>query len=273
MHPPLLSQSQLIGVGLGIKLEVAHHALHFCTQRLQALRIQRGLRPDGRQCGKRRPCQPGQALRLAQRFVAQARIDQHQWHSQALATMHQIRPHLGLHQDAKIRFEVLQKTLYRIRRVPRLPGLQVAGLQKFQAFGAAGRGAVGKQQAHLWQLLAQSHDQHRNGTRLAQRHRVKPDRGTVVRRHWLGIAAKTFANALTITRLHHTAAQQFAFEQRLRQPHQAGIKPACHAWTELDNTLCQACQTASTGGVGLANTLHWRGDPANGPVRQAVSKL
>ena len=200
-----------------------------------------------------------------------------------LASRHQIGPDLGFHQDAKTGLEMRQKAPHHSRRVPGLPGLQVALFQKFQALGTAGCRAMGEQQAHLRQLFAQCSDQHRCGAGLAQRHGMNPDRRASVRGHRLVVAAKTLVNELPVTRLHHASAQQFAPQQRLCQPHQAGIEPACHASGAVDEHAQPGLPDGIDRGCGLGKHAALarcaRNDDiratcaTSGPVRQAVSKL
>ena len=114
-------------------------------------------------------------------------------------------------------------------------------------------------------------------------------------RHGDAVMAKSLLHRLAITGLLLAAAAQLAAQQRLRQPHHHRVQTTYHRAAKpegpkrdlglgicpTDKTVCQACQTLSTDGVGCSYTLTWRvggapraaGCAASGPVRQAVSKL
>ena len=185
----------------------------------------------------------------------------------------QIGPDLGFHQDADAGLEVIQKTPHRRRRVPGLPALHVARLQQAGTLQPAGGGAMGEQQAHARQSLAQARQQRRSGAGFAQRYGMHPDGIAIARPGLSGIVSKALRHGLQVARLHLAPARELAAHQRLHQPHQQGIQQAGHADLAPADTLDQACQTASTDGADWANTLHWCADPSGGPVRQAVSKL
>ena len=168
MCAPDTAACELWRVRLRIKFEIAQYTSHVGPHDLQPLRIKWCLRPHRRQRGEGRTCQPGQALRLTHGFVTEAGIDQHQWHPYLPATMRQVRPDFGFHQDAQIRFEMRQKALYGTGCVPRLPSLQVTRAKERQALGTPGGGAVCQQQPHLGQLHTQGRHQHSGGAGFTQ---------------------------------------------------------------------------------------------------------
>ena len=214
---------QLRAVGLDVELQVAENPLHRCPERAQALGVRFGLRPHRRQAPVGRTRQPAQALRFAQRGVVQARIGQHQGNALAAARCHQIRPNLGLHQDAQRRAELAQKALHGSRCVPGLPDLHVARLQQFGTFGTAGGRAVGQQQAHARQRTPQRGQQDGGSARFAQRDGMQPDEARFRR---LAVAAEALFHRHGIAGLGHGAAAQLAAQQRLGCPGQGAVKPA-----------------------------------------------
>jgi hypothetical protein len=165
---------------------------------------------------------------------------------------------------------MLQEAAHRLRRVPRQPGLRVAGAQQRLAFGAAGRGAMREQDAHAWLLGPQLFQQDRGRPGFAERDRMDPDPAAVAA---AAVAAETLVDMLQVARLGGAALAQFAPQERLGAAHHERIQGPDHATL----TRNQAAQTCSTDGVGAANTLRWRGGTAplgaSGPVRHAVSTL
>ena len=226
---PGTALGQLGGVGHHVELEVAEHALHRRPQTAQALGIGLGLRPHRRQGGVGRARQPGHALGLVQGFIVQPGVGQHQRHTLRAAGSYQIGPDFGFHQDADGGPQVAQKPCHRAGRVPRLPDLHVTGLQQFFALGAARGGAVGEQQAHARQLLAQRAQQDGGSTRFAQRDGVYPNqrpsrRGVAT--HWhIAVVAKTLGHAQAVAGLGQGAAAQLAAQQWLGRPGQGRIQP------------------------------------------------
>jgi|GEM_PF-5880853 len=85
---------------------------------------------------------------------------------------------------------------------------------------------------------------------------MQPDRVALDGRRDLVIAAKALFDPLEIARLLRAPAHQLAPQQRLRQPHQKTVEPTRHVEWILSVNPSQACQTTSTDGAGLANTLH-----------------
>ena len=71
------------------------------------------------------------------------------------ATSHQLRPDLGLDQQAHLRRTYVQKPPHHTRRIPGLPQLHIAGLQQGRAGRASGRGAMGEDYAHAGNRFAQ----------------------------------------------------------------------------------------------------------------------
>ena len=135
-------------LGRGVKFQVAKNAGHGRAQLFQALCVGGRLRPHCCERTVSGPRQPGQPQRLLQGFFTHARVGQHQRDAAALARGHEIRPDLGLHQDADARFECREEFAHGRRRVPRLPDLDVAALQQRSAFCPPGRRAMREQQAH-----------------------------------------------------------------------------------------------------------------------------
>ena len=193
-----------------------------------------------------------------------------------LAGRNQIGPDLGLHQDTDIWPELLHKPPHRARAIPGQPHLCVTGLQQPRALGAARGGAVGQQQPHAGQGLTQEYDQQRGGAGLTQRHRMHPDSGPRRSRPGAGVFAKALRHRLCVQGFCQGPARELAPQTGLRQDHQERVEPAHQVGTTTGlttgHTICQACQTWSTVGLGVPSTLHCSG-PGAGPVRQAVSKL
>ena len=154
--------------------------------------------------------------------------------------------------------------------------LRIPGLQQASPLGPASGGAVGQQEPHAGQGLAQEHDQQGGRTGLTQRHRMHPDSGPRRSRPGAGVLAKALRHRLGVQRFCQGPARQLATQTGLRQDHQERVEPAHQVGTTTGlttgHTICHACQTWSTVGLGVPSTLHCSG-PGAGPVRQAVSKL
>ena len=265
---PAAALRELRRIGRGVELEVAEHALDVGSGRAQPLGIGFGLRPRRREAAIRGTRQPRQPPRLRQRLFAQARVGQHQRHVPGAAFGHEVGPDLGLHQHPGTGPEVVQEAPHGARRVPRQPGLPVAGAQQALAFGPAGGGAVRQQHAQGRLALAQALQQDRGGARFAERHGVDPQRTRFGRR---AVLPETFLHRVQVAGLGRAAAAQLAAQERLRPEQHERVERPDHAVL----TSRHACHTASTDGVGAAYTDCWRGrpGPGSGPVRHAVSKL
>ena len=153
---------------------------------------------------------------------------------------------------------MLEKTSYCSRAVPRLPNLNIAGLQQGRAFCTTGGRAVREQDTQARILRTNALKQHSRRARFTERYRMYPDQ---LRRHFsrLRVAAKTFFGRFGITRLTLTATRKFAAQRGLGQPHQQGIKTQhqrIHGAVRWQSS--HACQTAATAGAGCANTLTCR---------------
>ena len=113
-----------------------------------------------------------------------------------------------------------QKARYGSGRVPRLPGLRVAGLQQLGAFGAPRGGAVREQQAQAGPLGAQRLRQDGRRARFAQGDGVYPQGALVFAQNGGGgiSVPETLGHPLAIQRLGARAGSQFAAQQRLGHP-------------------------------------------------------
>ena len=224
------------GIRHHVELEIAEHAAHRGAHLAQALGIGFGLRPDGGKAGVGRPGEPRQAPRAVTRLGIQPCVGQQKRHAVLAAAIRQVGPDLRFHQHADGRAEAAKKPLHRARRVPRLPDLDVTGLQQFFSFGPARGGAVRQQQAHARQQRAQFLEQDRGRPGFAQRHRVHPHeasgqavvivragRSEAVQR--LGIAAEALAHGEGVAGLGARAPRQLAPQQGLRSPERARIHP------------------------------------------------
>ena len=225
---PLPGALQQRSVRTRIEFQVAEHAAHGRTQQAQAPGIVLGLRPGGGQGGIGRARQRRHAQRLAQRFVAEPRVGQRQRHALFAADGDQVGPHFGLHEHADRGPELLHEAAHGRWGIPGLPDLQVAGLQQPAAFGAARGRAMGQQQAHAGQALAQRGQQDGGSARLTQRYGMNPDppAASVLPQRGRLVAAKALGNVLGIDGLGLGAAQQLAAQQRLRRPGHGAVQRA-----------------------------------------------
>ena len=144
------------------------------------------------QARERRPQQRVDALAAAPAALAQARVGEHHRHAARPAAA---RSRLG-QISVSISTPTAGATWRRKRRTA--PGVS-NGSQAWRsparssacARGAAGRGAVGEQQAHAGPVRAQRLDQRRGGARLAERDRMHPERP---RRHGSLVEAEALAD-------------------------------------------------------------------------------
>ena len=128
----------------------------------------------------------------------------------------QVGPDFGLHQDADARLEMRQEALHGFGCVPGRPGLHIAIPQQLGAFCAPGGGAMGQQQAHGGQTLAQTGNQPGGRHGLAQRHGMNPDETAV----GLGLAcitAKALVHGHQIARFGHAPTLEFDPQKGLGQ--------------------------------------------------------
>ena len=222
---PAPTRVDLVRIRRGIELEVAEHAGHVRPQGPQPRGVGVGLRPHRGQRAVGWARERGQTLRLPERALVQPRIGQRHRHTPARAARDQVGPHLGFHQDAHAGLEVRQEARHGLRGVPRLPDLQVAGLQQSGTFGAPGGGAMGQQQPQARPGRAQRLQQDAGRARLAQRHGVDPE---PARLRWNAVMAEPFLDRHRVAGLRSGPARELAAQKRLRKPGQQGIKGADH---------------------------------------------
>jgi hypothetical protein len=115
------------------------------------------------------------------------------------------------------RREMREEAARATRRVPRQPGLEVAGAKELPAGGAAGSGAVRQQQAQAGPGLAQGGDQGRCRARLAERDRMDPKRAW---RHGVAVAADALADRGRVERLGAAPPQHAQQVKRQSDPQQ-----------------------------------------------------
>ena len=254
------------------------------TRPAQPSGIVRRLGQHGGEGARRRSEQGIEAQGLAQAFLRQPRIGQHDRHAGLPRRMQQRRPDLGLHQHTQRRTMAPQETAGRARRVERQPAQGIALAQQRGASFAAGGSAVGQQQAQVRTDLAQGLDQRLGRTGLAQRDRMQPQRA---RPHRLA-QADTLGQRGAVERLLARAPQQPTDQQRQQQAHQLAIADQRQTLAQrqirmrsrrVHGATCrQACSTCSSVGGSPAaapSTLSWWRWPCSGcgPVRQEVGKL
>ncbi len=221
---PAPAQGQQIFAQHEIELQVAHHAHVTGPQGAQALGVGLGLCQHAMHGGQRRAHQALQPAPLGPAALAQARVGQHHGHTRTRSLSLQFRPDLGLHQHTQRRALAGEKAPHGTRCVNGQPGLAVTGLQQGAAGVPPGGRAVGQQQRHAGQALAQGGDQRSGSKGLAQRDRVHPEgSGRLVH-----TPTQAFTQVLPVARLPPAPPPQPRQPQRQGQAQQGGIDQPCH---------------------------------------------
>ena len=219
---PRLAQSKLDRIGLRIKLQITKDALNLGTQSLQSAGIVLRLSTNGAQSCIGRPHESGPSLRLLHRFLTHACVDQHDGNAVNLRTLNQQRPHFRLKQQTYFGLECEEKTIKHIRRIPRLPNLHIAILQKFAPFLAPSCCAICQQQFHPRHGPPQTLQQNGCSACFAQRDCVNPN---PVLTSALCVTTQSLFNELAIKRLCLGSLVQLTSKQGLRQAHENAVKP------------------------------------------------
>ena len=161
----------------------------------------------------------------------------------------EVRPELGLHQDAKPRPVILEEALNRLRQVvgqvSREHRLAVEVLQRL----AAGRGGAGHEDGMLGKGARERAHERLGGARLAHRDGVDPDE---LLRPIALVAAEALGNGLAVERLRAPAPPQPQQHERQRKTQKQRV----------ERSHCSARSTsAALGGRPGAPKLVACGDP------------
>ena len=169
------------GVRTDIELDAAADGDVASAKALKTLLVLLALREDGREAAEGGAHHVEELLGLSAGLLAFARIGKHHRHAAPLGLAHEVRPHLGLHDDADRGLGLAEELLDGIRRVVGQIALMDAVGRKRHKLGAGlatRRRHVREQHVALRPALENRLEQRLSGIRLAHAHGVDPDART-----------------------------------------------------------------------------------------------
>lgn len=204
-----------------VELDVAHHAHARRAKAAEARCIGLALRGD---LAAVRQGHGGEAaqLRIAAEGVRrQPRVDHEQRQPTPRQRMEQVGPQFGFHHHDLPRLHPVEEARHHARQVVGRIAVQHALAELRAHASRACRRSGGDQHAALAVPVDQRMDQRHRGQRLADRHRMHPDRDRLARG---GDEAEALAPAIPVVAQFEAAPEQAQQDQRCEQVEQQGVE-------------------------------------------------
>ena len=252
-----------LGRGRDVELEVAGDLDACRSERAEPRRIGRGLRTDRAEVAERCARERRHPRVAPRRFFRQARVREEDRDALPPARAHEVRPQLGLHDDAERGPEVCDEPAHRpgevVRQERERGEVAVEARRRF----ATGRRHVGDEQRVIGISSTQRPYERLRGPRLAEGDRVDPDERTAGRR---AISAEALGDVLPVSRLLAPAPPQPQRQQRQREVQDDAVQGAQHH-ASRGATSASAASTSATEGAAPASPRNAIGPEPRGPVR------
>ena len=232
--------------GRDIELEVPGDGDGRRAERLEPCGVGVGLRADGVERPQRLARERGDPRVATRRLLRQPGVREQERHAAAIAFAHQVRPQLGLHEDAERRSEVRDEPPDRPREVIGQESERRELAVEARRRLAAGCGHVGDEERVIRKAGAQRCYQRLRRAGLAERDRVDPDHrpiepGTV--------ASEALADVAPVARLLSSAPPQPQRQERQRQVERDRVEHAQHQPSAGATSPSASSTSATDGGL------------------------